>query len=132
MSLRYELNPEITAGEIAVLRRLVGWEARKKKMAEIIGCTYMFAACFDDDLLVGFVDVLSDGVEDALIRSLMVHPGYQRQGIALKLLEIATGNIKKGKIKTTNVLFEPELIDLYRKAGFKIVNGGLIDNEAKG
>lgn len=132
MPLRYELNSGISAAEIASLRHLVGWEPREKKMAELVGCTYMTAACFEDDLLVGFVDVLSDGVEDALIRSLVVHPGYQRRGIARHLLKMVTERIKESNIKTTNVLFEPELTDLYRKAGFRIVSGGLIDNEWEG
>ncbi|MBW6463813.1 MAG: GNAT family N-acetyltransferase [Firmicutes bacterium] len=132
MSLRYELNPGISAGEIASLRHQVGWESREKELAELVGCTYMTAACFEDDLLVGFVDVLSDGVEDALIRSLVVHPDYRRRGIALNLLKMVTERIKKSNIKTTNVLFEPELTDLYRKAGFRIVGGGLIDNEREG
>lgn len=132
MPLRYELNSGISAAEIALLRHLVGWEPREKKMAELVGCTYMTAACFEDDLLVGFVDVLSDGVEDALIRSLVVHPAYQRRGIARHLLKMVTERIKESNIKTTNVLFEPELTDLYRKAGFRIVSGGLIDNEWEG
>ncbi|MFU8794763.1 MAG: GNAT family N-acetyltransferase, partial [Dethiobacteria bacterium] len=66
------------------------------------------------------------------IRSLVVHPDYRRRGIALNLLKMVTERIKKSNIKTTNVLFEPELTDLYRKAGFRIVGGGLIDNEREG
>ncbi len=129
MNLRYEINPDLAAAELAELRQKVGWEPRKNKMNQLLGCTYMTAACFDDHQLVGFVDVISDGVEDALIRSLVVHPDYQRKGIALALLQMALERIKADRIKTANVLFEPHLAPLYRRAGFKLVSGGIIDNE---
>jgi len=130
--LRYELNPEVSAEMVASLRQRCGWEARQKKMEKIIGCTYLAAACFDDQKLIGFVDVLSDGVEDALIRGLIVDPDYRRRGIAVALLNMVVGRIRADQIKTVNVLFEPNLADLYQKAGFRIVSGGLIDNEAEG
>lgn len=129
VSLRYVENPIIKAEDIAALRVLVGWDAREEKFAEIVGCTYLTSACYDGNLLVGYVDVLSDGVEDALIRNLVVHPAYQRKGIGLKLIRKVANRLKTDQIKTINVLFEPELTEFYKKAGFRIVKGGLIDNE---
>ncbi len=131
MLLRYIENPDLDAATVAVLRSAVGWDTRKEKPEKAIGCNYMTAACYDEDQLVGFVDVLSDSVDDALIRSLIVHPDYQRQGIGLELLRIVIKKIKAGRIKTINVLFEPELAAFYGKAGFRIVSGGLIDSETE-
>lgn len=132
MQLRYVENPVLKAAEVARLRVAVGWDAREKQLEKVIDKTYLTAACFDNDNLVGFVDVISDGVDDAFIRNLVVLPGYQRFGIALELLNIIIRRTKADRIKTVNVLFEPELIDLYRKAGFRIVNGGMIDHENEG
>lgn len=132
MPLRYVENPELGAETIAALRVLVGWDARIKKLEKIVGCTYMTATCYDKDLLVGFVDVLSDGVDDALVRSLVVHPEYQGRGIGLELIRIVVERLKANQIKTINVLFETELTAFYSKAGFRIVSGGLIDNETEG
>ncbi len=132
MRLSYVENPALDPAAVAALRVAVGWDARQEKLEQIIGSTYMTVACFNDDLLVGFVDVLSDGVDDALIRSLMVHSAYQGEGIALELLKMAIKRLKGDRIKTINVLFEPELTPLYQKAGFKIVSGGLIDTEKEG
>jgi len=127
--LRYLVNPEVDVGELSKLRTAVGWDERRHKLEKIVGCTYLAVACYAGSRLVGFVDVLSDGVDDALIRGLMVDPEFQNQGIALELLNIVTATIRKDRIKTVNVLFEPELEPLYRKAGFRIVCGGLIDTE---
>lgn len=132
MQLRYVENPVLKAAEVARLRVAVGWDAREKQLEKIIGKTYSTAACYDNDTLVGFVDVISDGVDDAFIRNLVVHPDYQRYGIALELLKIIARRTKADRIKTVNVLFESELVDLYRKAGFRIVNGGMIDHENEG
>lgn len=127
--MRYIENPGLDAAAVATLRSEVGWDARKEQLEKIIGRTYMTAACFDINRLVGFVDVISDGVDDAFIRNLLVHPDYRRRGVGLKLLQIVIKKIKTDQIKTVNVLFEPELTELYRRAGFRIVNGGIIDNE---
>ncbi len=132
MRLRYIENPELEAGAVAALRVEVGWEGREEKLERIIGSTYANAACYDGKRLIGYVDVISDGVDDAFIRNLVVHPKYHRKGIALNLLQIVIKRIQTDRIKTINVLFEPQLTELYRKAGFKIINGGIIDNEKKG
>jgi N-acetylglutamate synthase-like GNAT family acetyltransferase len=130
--LNFVENPSLDPAAVAALRVAVGWDAREEQLEKVMGSTYLSVACFEDDLLVGFVDVLSDGVDDALIRSLMVHSAYQGEGIALELLSIVIDRLKSARIKTINVLFEPELASLYQKAGFRIVSGGLIDTEKEG
>ncbi len=132
MRLRYSENPDLEAEMVAALRSEVGWDARKEKLERIIGRTYTTAACFDGNRLIGFVDVISDGVDDAFIRNLLVHPDYRGKGIGLRLLQIIIKRIKTDRIKTINVLFEPQLAELYRKAGFRIIKGGIIDNEEEG
>lgn len=132
MHLTYQLNPDLDPGAVAELRRSVGWEGRLEKIKKALNASYLTAACFDGECLVGHIDVLSDGVEDALVRSLIVHPGYQGKGIGLNLLKIVLEQIRRDRIKTVNVLFEPSLNGFYRRAGFKIVSGGLIDNEKEG
>ncbi len=59
----------------------------------------------------------------------MVHPDYQRRGIGSTLLSMVKERIKKNRIKMVSLVFEPGLIDFYRKAGFYIIAGGLIDFE---
>ncbi len=129
MGLLYVENPELDAAVVAELRTKVGWDARKEQLENILGSTYMILACFDDSNLVGIIDVISDGIDDALIRNLVVHPEYQRSGIGHKLLIKVLDRLKRDQIKTINVLFEGELTEFYRKAGFRIVSGGIIDNE---
>ena len=130
--MQYQLNPQLKVEDVAALRIKVGWDSRKEQLQCTLGRTYLSAACFDNSRLVGMIDVISDGVDDALIRNLMVNPDYHREGIALKLLEMVKDQLKADQIKTVNILFEPELTGLYKKAGFRIVCGGIIDNEKEG
>ncbi len=130
--MQYQLNPQLKIEDVAALRIKVGWDSRKEQLQRILGKTYLTAACFDNSRLVGMIDVISDGVDDALIRNLMVDPDFHRAGVALKLLELVNEQLKADRIKTINVLFEPELKELYLKAGFRIVCGGIIDNEKEG
>ncbi len=132
LKLNFKFNPALTPQKIANLRRAVGWQGREDKLRQVLSSNHFSVACFAEEQLVGYVEVLSDGVEDALIRNLIVCPSYQRKGIALKLLKMTTERLKAEKIKTINVLFEPQHEELYFKAGFRVVGGGLMDNEKEG
>lgn len=132
MALKFVENPKITGAEVASLREAVGWDSRRVQMEKIVGSSFLAAACFDGDLLVGHVDVISDGIDDALVRSLIVRPSYQGRGIGRELLRIVIDRLKEKKIKTISILFEQELANFYRRAGFRIVGGGIIDTEEEG
>ncbi len=129
MELRYEYTPNLKAEQVARLRESVGWDARVEKFKKKLGNTYFCVSCFAENRLVGYLDVVSDGIDDAYIRDLVVHPDYQHRGIGLKLLDMVIKRVKSDGIKMINVIFEPRLEEFYRKANFVIMSAGLIDNE---
>lgn len=73
---------------------------------------------FEGQTLVGFVNVAWDGGVHAFILDTSVHRDYQRQGIALRLLERASAMARERGAEWLHVDFEPRLEGLYRKAGF--------------
>lgn len=129
MTYRYEHNPDLEAIQVGRLREAVGWDARIDKYQRILGSTYLCATCFLKDDLVGYVDVVSDGVDDAYVRDLMVHPEHQRQGIGSKLIRMVIEAVRPSGIKMLSVILEPDEADFYRQAGFHIMTGGEIDFE---
>lgn len=129
MELRYEYAPPLTAEQIAHLRLSVGWDGRVEKYKRKVGNSYFCVACFDHDTLIGYADVVSDGVDDAYIRDVIVHPDYQHCGIGTTLLSMITTRIKKDGIKMVHVIFDPSLEEFYKKAHFRIMSSGIIDNE---
>jgi ribosomal protein S18 acetylase RimI-like enzyme len=129
--MRYEFDAPLLPAQLADLRESVGWDRREEQYARLLGHTHFSLACFDGEQLVGYLDVLSDGVEDAFIRDLMVHREYQRRGIGTRLLNLAQERIRAAGIRSVGVIFEPELAAFYRQAGFHVVAGGVMDNEAQ-
>ena len=130
MGYCYEYDPNLEAAQVAVLRTTVGWDARIERYQRILGNTYLCVACFLEDELVGYVDVVSDGVDDAYIRDLMVNPEHQHRNIGSTLIGMVIDRVKPSGIKMLSVLFEPWETDLYVQAGFNVMSGGEIDFEA--
>ena len=130
MDYRYENNPGLTAIQVGNLREAVGWDARVEKYQIILGNTYLRAACFHADELVGYVDVVSDSIDDAYMRDLMVDPKHDRHGIASNLIAMITERVKGSGIKLLSVLSEPHVADFYSAAGFHVMGGGEIDFES--
>ena len=129
MSLRFAYSPVLEAQQVADLRISVGWDGRIEKYKKKLGKSYLCVACFDDSKLVGYADVVSDGVDDAYVRDVIVNPDYQHRSIGTKLLEMISTRIRSDGIKMVHVIFDPSLETFYRKANFTIMMSGIIDNE---
>ncbi len=129
MKYQFVENIAIKPEDIAALRASVGWDQRLEKIKTAASGVYYRCGCFADGMLIGYIEAISDGVDDAYLRNLTVHPHHQGHGIASTLLTMAKERIREDGIKMVNLLFDPKLLPFYRKAGFKIVCGGLIDNE---
>jgi len=129
MELRYEYTPLLKAEHVAELRMSVGWDGRVEKYRKKLGKSYFCVTCLDGERLVGYADVVSDGIDDAYIRDLIVNPAYQRRGIGSKLLAMIAERIKSDGIKMVHAVFDPSLKEFYTKAHFTILSAGVIDNE---
>lgn len=81
-----------------------------------------------DGRLVGFVNVLSDGLVHAWIQDEMVWLNSRHQGIGLRLIHVARDAAKEAGCEWLHVDFDDDLRPFYiGAAGFTPTNGGLID-----
>ena len=62
----------------------------------------------EDAQLIAFVNVISDGIADALLVDLMVHPNYQRQGLGRALATHAIRKLTSRGIACIQVIFDPD------------------------
>lgn len=122
-------NDVVTATEIEDLRAAVGWERLENKYDKILANSYAHFTVRDDDRLLAFVNVISDGIGDAFLVDLMVQPSVQRRGIGRALVEAAVAALTADGIKCIQVTFDPELESFYQDCGFHIFRGGIIDND---
>jgi GNAT superfamily N-acetyltransferase len=127
--LSYKVDAPITAKQVADLRESVGWDRREEQHERILNNTWRRVTCHDDTRLVGYVDVISDGVDDAFVRDLIVHPGYQGRGIGTQLLHTVLRETIDAGIACVGALFSEDLAPFYRRAGFRVVAGGLFSQQ---
>jgi ribosomal protein S18 acetylase RimI-like enzyme len=78
--------------------------------------------------LVGFVNLLWDGLVHAWIQDLMVANSARRQGIGVELVQLATHSAAAAGCEWLHVDFDDDLRSFYFDAcGFRPTNGGLIE-----
>ena len=131
MSEDVKRDEPVQAEEIEALRAAVGWERFENKYDRIIANSYSHFTVRRDGVLVGFVNVISDGIGDAFLVDLMVHPDIQRRGVGRALVEAAVAALTADGIKCIQVTFDAYLEDFYRSCGFYIFRAGIIDTDEK-
>ena len=77
--------------------------------------------------LIGYVSVLSDGIADAFLLDLVVHPDHQKNGLGSQLVRRAIADMKHAGIQCVQVTFNDQLEPFYAQCGFHIFKGGVID-----
>ena len=81
----------------------------------------------DADVLVGFVNVIWDGLVHAWIQDVMVAKSHRGAGIARQLVAIARDHAASAGCEWLHVDFDDELKPFYFDAcGFRPTNAGLI------
>lgn len=126
--LEYKINPVIPAESIAVLRRSVGWGGMEAELKDPALRDYLRIACYDGEKLAGFLAVVSNGVTDAYIQDVMVHPDYQGKGIGTELMNRAVARLKADRIYMVSVIYgEESLRPFYEKFGFRTMLCGQME-----
>lgn len=90
--------------------------------------SYCYFTARDRQRLAAFLNVISDGIGDALLVNIIVHPQYQQQGLGTKLISAAVASLTTDGIQCIWTTFTPEKEPFYRDNGFHILRGGVIDN----
>jgi len=128
MNVEIRRNQAVEPREIEDLRVEVGWD----RSSGTYGTTLKrhlawFTARDEGGSLIGYVSLLSDGISDALLVDLMVHPDHRHAGIGGKLVKSAVSFAKAEGVRCVQVTFEPELEQFYEECGFRLMKGGIID-----
>lgn len=117
--INYYLNKKIDMVQLSELRKCVGWNAMEKSLNNPKLQCFLSVSAYEGDRLIGYVEVVSNGVTDAYIQDLMVHPEMQNQGIGTQMMNIVIKEIKERDIYMLSVIYgEEKLRDFYEKFGF--------------
>lgn len=80
--------------------------------------SYYHIAVYEKDELIGYIDCVSNGVTDAYIQDLMVHPNYQGKGVGTELMNQMIAYLKEKHIYMISIVYEESLKPFYEKFGF--------------
>ncbi|NVM23991.1 MAG: GNAT family N-acetyltransferase [Desulfobacterales bacterium] len=121
-------NSIVEPKEIEDLREAVGWDRSEGIYEQVLQRHYAYyTARSANGKLIGYVSVLSDGVADAFLLDLMVHPKHQGTGLGKQLVRRAVIDMKQAGIQCVQVTFQDQLEPFYAMCGFHIFRGGIID-----
>jgi GNAT superfamily N-acetyltransferase len=97
------------------------WRARLERHA------LTWVGAFDNDELVGFVQVCWDGGAHAFVLDTAVHPDHGRKGIGAQLVARAADEARAAGCEWLHVDYEPHLTAFYLDAcGFTPTDAGLL------
>lgn len=114
--------------EIANLRHAVGWDRSEGTYGRTLPRHFAhYTVRGAEDGLVGYMSVLSDGVSDAFLLDLVVHPQCQKTGLGTKIVRRAIRDLKDAGVRCVQVTFNDDLEPFYAQCGFHILKGGIID-----
>ncbi len=116
--MTYKYNETVSAKALADLRESVGWDRMESEYKNPLMTSYYHIAVYVGDELIGYIDCVSNGVTDAYIQDLMVHPDYQGKGVGTNLMKMMITYLKEKHIYMISVIFEEKLKPFYDKFGF--------------
>jgi GNAT superfamily N-acetyltransferase len=112
------LDRRPATGEVVGLLRSVGWDLRAAEPASLeqaIAGSAEFASAWDGERLIGTARSITDGGQNALIATVVVHPAYQGLGIGERMMHLL---IDGRDLVRFSLAAAPGLEPWYRKLGF--------------
>lgn len=117
--MRYEFDAPVSAAALADLREAVGWNRMERDLSDPRLHNAFHLCAFDGEQLVGYVAVVSNGVTDAYIQDVMVHPDWQHQSVGTQLIQRVLARLKAEGVYMVSVIYGgADLAPYYEGFGF--------------
>ncbi|WP_163970429.1 GNAT family N-acetyltransferase [Oceanobacillus halotolerans] len=105
------------------LYETTGWNENhgftEDELFQAITNSWYLVAVYDEDELIAFGRIISDGVYQTLIGDLIVHPAYQKKGLGRTVLHMLLDHCKAKGIKWVQLTAAEGKADFYKKYGFQ-------------
>ena len=122
----YRVAPAVTNDALNTLFRAAWPDHQWRDFYPILSKSLSFVCAYQDDQLVGFVNIAWDGGIHAFILDTTVHPIVRHQGIGMTLVKQAAKVAQGRGVKWLHVDCEPHLTGFYRQCGFADTAAGLM------
>jgi GNAT superfamily N-acetyltransferase len=123
----YHINPYASNRAVNALFRASWPDHRWRDFQPVLRHSLAYVCAYQDERLIGFVNLAWDGGLHAFILDTTVHPDLRRRGIGTELVRRAAVVARQRGVEWLHVDFEPRLVDFYRRCGFRHTEAGLIN-----
>lgn len=115
-----ETNP--TFEDYQALHQTTGWNAKGlytyEQLFQAICRSWYSISIYDEQTLIGYGRIISDGIYQTFICDVMVHSEYQRNGIGTTIMEALLAHCKLKNIKWIQLSCAKGKQPFYQKLGF--------------
>jgi ribosomal protein S18 acetylase RimI-like enzyme len=122
MTFHYSSTPP-PPQDFSVLFSTTGWNEEyhltTEELMSAISKSWRTVAVYDDERLVGFGRIVSDGILHAMIYDLIVHPEYQGRGIGDEMLKRLVASCRAAGIRDIQLFCARGKREFYEKRGFR-------------
>lgn len=108
--------------KICDLYKITGWwkdSCSSEQVSKLISGSFCFLTVWNEENLVGFGRVISDGFNDAYIQDVFVNENFRKQGIAGNIISKLIDYCKNKNINWIALIAAPGSVSVYEKSGFK-------------
>ncbi len=124
--VEYRVNPPVTNEALNALFAASWPDYASSDFAPVLSRSLAYVCAYQDERLVGFVNLAWDGGIHAFLLDTTVHPDVRRQGIGVQLVAEAVKVARERGIEWVHVDYEPHLKAFYERCGFRDTEAGLI------
>jgi GNAT superfamily N-acetyltransferase len=122
----YRVNPPVTNEALNALFTASWPNYRPGDFTPVLSRSLAYVCAYQEERLVGFVNLAWDGGIHAFLLDTTVHPDVRRQGIGIRLVSEAVAAAQRHGIEWVHVDYEPHLRTFYERCGFQPTEAGLI------
>ncbi|MCM3024156.1 GNAT family N-acetyltransferase [Heyndrickxia ginsengihumi] len=114
----------LNLAEMEEIYHLVGWKRHNQKIIQqVFTASNVICVALRDQHIIGFGRAMSDGVFNAAIYDVVVHPDFQKSGVVKRIVEDLLNQLKD--ISCIHLIATTGNEDFYRNLGFNKTKTGM-------
>ncbi|MEC7381531.1 MAG: GNAT family N-acetyltransferase [Cyanobacteriota bacterium] len=129
INLVFSQNRSFDLVELEQLLEAVGWSRRPmRRVRRALDHTLLKVGLWRHDpllpRLVGFARCTGDGVLEATVWDVAIHPIYQGVGLGKHLMDYTLESLKEMGVKRVTLFADPGVVDFYERQGWTLEPDG--------
>jgi ribosomal protein S18 acetylase RimI-like enzyme len=124
--ISYRISPVVANDALNALFAAAWPDHVGSDFAPVLSRSLAYVCAYQQDRLIGFVNLAWDGGIHAFLLDTTVHPAFQRRGIGRELVLRAAQAASARGMEWLHVDYEPHLESFYSSCGFRHTEAGLL------